>query len=125
MDWKFSSSEQAPDKESFLNQTEVPLFKDLLPYEDISNCALCCVGNVLTKESLVDDKNEVKAVLINMKALAEINDSSLHLDRCIANNIVNSAISSKSSVSVIDDIKLVPITEWVEIREDIAERCID
>lgn len=125
MDWKFSSSEQEPDKKSFLNQTEVPLFKDLLPYEDISNCALCCVGNVLMEESLVDDKNEVKAVLINMNALAEINNSSLHLDRCIANNIANSAISSKSSVSVIEDIKLVPITEWLEIREEIAEQCIN
>ena len=57
---KFSSSEQAPDKESFKSDRST-LLKDLLPYEDISNCALCCVGNVLAKESLVDDKNEVKA----------------------------------------------------------------
>jgi len=64
-------------------------------------------------------------VLIDMKALAEVNNSSLHLDRCIANNIVNSAISLKSSVSLVEDIKLVPITEWVEIREKIAERCIN
>ena len=123
--WKFATNDREPNKQSFLDQAKAPLFNDWLPYEDIANCANCCVGQLLLKQSLVEDAKEVVAVLLDLKAISELDGSSLHLDSCIANNILSSEISTKPSVGLTEDVKLVSITEWLVLRDKLVEKCRD
>lgn len=123
MAWKFTANDQGPDKQSFLEQASVPLFNDWLPYEDVSNCANCCAGRLLLKQSLVEYKSEVVAILFDLKAISELASSSLQLDRCISVTIQNSEVSSKPSVGLNDEFKLVPIDEWLVIRDSLVKQC--
>ena len=116
---QFTADNLQKQRESLFEATGKRPHRGWYPYYDISNCAICCAGKLLIKQSFIgnifQEKDfQVVGVLLDMDEIKTLKDSSLKMDQCFADTLFNQSIPDEEAVDLPENSKFFSIDNWMK-----------
>ena len=125
---QFTSDDLQKQRESLFDATGKRPHRGWYPYYDISNCAICCAGKLLIKQSFIgnifQEKDfQVVGVLLDMDEIKTLKDSSLRMDQCFADTLFNQSIPDEEAVNLPENSKFFSVDNWMKFRTQLDLQC--
>ena len=124
----FEGKDDAAKRQEMLAMAEPPLYRSWLPYQDLENCAACCVGEVVVMQNLVGTEIDpgrdygVLGVILHRRAIAELATSRKPGDRCLAATL-DAATEQGQPSGPNDESLFLYRDSWLKIRDGMAAAC--
>lgn len=124
----FESKDGEAKKAEMLGLADPPLYRSWLPYEELENCAACCVGKIVVMQNLLGTEIDpgrdygVLGVVLDPERIAMLAGSEKIGDRCLAAGLETAAARAEPSGPNGDQLFLFR-DSWLEIRDGLAAGC--
>ena len=126
----FEGKDDAVKRDEMLALADPPLYRSWLPYEDLTNCAACCAGEIVVMQSLIGAEIDpgrdyaVLGVILYPQRIAELASSEKIGDRCLAAGLGQAAARAEPSGADRQALFLYR-DSWIELRDGLAADCAD
>jgi len=135
-DWRMLSLQamvlgKDEDKSYLLGEATVPLYQDWLPYDDINNAAMGCMGQIVQVQNLLGEEVEngkpyrVDAIIVDVSWADELKSSDKKAERCFGQALSKGAPAGTVLESEDQDLLLVNIDQWIAFRDTVASYCAE
>ena len=124
----FESKDGAAKRKEMLGLADPPLYRSWLPYEELENCAACCVGEIVVMQNLLGTEIDpgrdygVLGVVLDPERIAMLATSEKVGDKCLAAGLDTAAARAEPSGPNGEQLFLYR-DSWLEIRDGLAAAC--
>jgi len=124
----FEGKDETAKRQEMLTLADPPLYQSWLPYEELENCASCCVGEIIVMQNMIGTEVElgrdygVLSVILYTDKIANVATSDKIGDRCLAAGLDAAAEVADPSRSDADSLFLYR-DSWLGIRDGLAASC--
>ena len=95
-------------------------FLNWRPYDDVANCAICCVGNIVNEMDLNTGNTQVTGVYVNRNEWSNMFRPDDWLKDCTNEWLNGLAIPGPE-----DEAAYVALNAWTKMLKDLGRRCAD
>lgn len=134
----FEGKDETAKRAEMLTLADPPLYQSWLPYQDLENCASCCVGEIVIMQNMIGTEVDpgrdygVLGVILHPQQIASLAGSDKIGDRCLAAGIEAGikagldAVTGMAEPSGPDGKSLFLYRDsWLKIRDGLAAACPD
>lgn len=124
----FEAKDDAARRAEMLALADPPLYQSWLPYEELDNCAACCVGDIVVMQNLLGTEIDpgrdygVLGVVLDPEKVAALATSDRIGSRCLAAGLEEAAARAEPSGPNGEQLFLYR-DSWLEIRDRLAAGC--